>query len=367
MLDAGAAIVDVGGESTRPGSDGVERRRGARARSSRCSPTRRRARLGRHVEGRRSRAARSSSASSWSTTSPRCAATRSSRASSPTRVLSLPDAHARRAAHDAGRPALRRRRLGGEALPRGAARVRGRRGSARSSSASTRASASARRSRTTSSSCAGSTSCRDRPAAARRLLAQELARKLTGRPTTGTAAASVGAAVAAFERGATILRVHDVRDARRGARRRGGGARMKVELARARACSASTACYGRSARSARRSSSTSSSRSGSAARPTGIEDAVDYREVAHVDARALGRAAVQPARGARDCGRRRARTSASARSACVVRVRKRPRRPTAGRVQSAVDGRARRDASRTSGSARTSATAKRRSAQRSPS
>jgi dihydropteroate synthase len=38
--------------------------------------------------------------------------------------------------------------------------------------------------------------------------------KLLGDPeaTTGTLAASVGAAVAAYERGATILRVHDVRD-----------------------------------------------------------------------------------------------------------------------------------------------------------
>jgi dihydropteroate synthase len=38
--------------------------------------------------------------------------------------------------------------------------------------------------------------------------------RLLGDPnaTSGTAAASVGAAVAAFERGATILRVHDVRD-----------------------------------------------------------------------------------------------------------------------------------------------------------
>jgi dihydropteroate synthase len=38
--------------------------------------------------------------------------------------------------------------------------------------------------------------------------------KIMGDPaaTTGSAAASVGAAVAAFERGATILRVHDVRD-----------------------------------------------------------------------------------------------------------------------------------------------------------
>src|SRR4051794_33007633 len=38
--------------------------------------------------------------------------------------------------------------------------------------------------------------------------------RLLGDPsaTTGTAAASIGAAVAAYERGATILRVHDVRD-----------------------------------------------------------------------------------------------------------------------------------------------------------
>jgi dihydropteroate synthase len=38
--------------------------------------------------------------------------------------------------------------------------------------------------------------------------------KLTGDPSarTGSAAASVGAAVAAYERGAAILRVHDVRE-----------------------------------------------------------------------------------------------------------------------------------------------------------
>jgi len=38
--------------------------------------------------------------------------------------------------------------------------------------------------------------------------------RLLGDPeaTTGSVAASVGAAVAAYERGATILRVHDVRE-----------------------------------------------------------------------------------------------------------------------------------------------------------
>ena len=71
----------------------------------------------------------------------------------------LPDAHAGRAAHDAGRPALRRRRLRRARVPRGAARLRGGGGeSGRSGSCSTPASASARRSTTTSSCCAGSTS-----------------------------------------------------------------------------------------------------------------------------------------------------------------------------------------------------------------
>ena len=70
----------------------------------------------------------------------------------------LSHAHARRAAHDAARPALRRRRERGEGLPRGAAGLRRRgRASPRSASGSTPASASARPSSTTSSCCAGST------------------------------------------------------------------------------------------------------------------------------------------------------------------------------------------------------------------
>ena len=51
--------------------------------------------------------------------------------------------------------------------------------------------------------------------------------------TTGTAAASVGAAVAAYDRGATILRVHDVREhveALRAAQAVAVGGGMKVEL-----------------------------------------------------------------------------------------------------------------------------------------
>ena len=69
----------------------------------------------------------------------------------------LPDAHARRAAHDAGRPALRRRGLRGEGLPRGAAGVRGGRGRGRGARlARSRASASARPWSTTSSCCGAS-------------------------------------------------------------------------------------------------------------------------------------------------------------------------------------------------------------------
>ena len=104
MLAEGAAIVDVGGESTRPGSEGVSRRRGAapgraRARAAR----RRRPGLDRHLEGGGRARGRSSSARSSSTTSPRLrgdpelAERRRRRGRLP-----LPDAHAGRAADDAG-------------------------------------------------------------------------------------------------------------------------------------------------------------------------------------------------------------------------------------------------------------------------
>ncbi len=73
--------------------------------------------------------------------------------------LRLPHAHARRAADDAGRPALRGRRLRGEGVPRGAARVRRRGRDPRGArSASIPASASGRPWSTTSSCSRGSTS-----------------------------------------------------------------------------------------------------------------------------------------------------------------------------------------------------------------
>ena len=64
MLDAGAAIIDVGGESTRPGSEGVSADEELQRIEPVLARSRRRAGLDRHVEGGRSRCARSSSASS---------------------------------------------------------------------------------------------------------------------------------------------------------------------------------------------------------------------------------------------------------------------------------------------------------------
>ena len=99
------------------------------------------------------------------------------------RRVPLPDAHARRAAHDAARPGLRRRRLRRRGLPRGAARVRGRGRDRRGANlprprdrlrqdgrAQHRADPPARRADT------------DREAATRRALAQELAREAARRP-----------------------------------------------------------------------------------------------------------------------------------------------------------------------------------------
>ena len=101
-------------------------------------------------------------------------------------------------------------------LPRGAARVRGRtRESPRSGSASIPGSASARR-------VAHNLELVRRLdvllALGRPVLVglsrKSMLGKILGdeRATTGSAAASVGAAIAAFERGASIFRVHDVRE-----------------------------------------------------------------------------------------------------------------------------------------------------------
>ena len=122
---------------------------------------------------------------------------------------------------------------------------------------------------------------RARAAGARRLLAQVVPRPASRRSGRDDRPALrlLAAAVAAYERGATILRVHDVREHVEALHGRGGR--------RDDASSRSTASGLRPARRPRRrsgarqpSSSTSSSRLGRRRVSDGIEDAVDYREVA---------------------------------------------------------------------------------------
>ena len=241
--------------------------------------------------------------------------------------LRLPHAHARRAADDAGRPALRRRR-----------RPRSRR-SSRSGwrSPSPRASREER-------------VCLDPGIGFGKTVAHnlELVRRLDelvaiGRPvvvgfsrksslgrilgdptaTTGTLAASVGAAVAAFDRGATILRVHDVREHVEALRVARGGRRMTIEL-RGLELFGHHGVGEEERERGQLSSTTSSSRSASAARDDRIEDAVDYREVAATvrEVSAEPRFALLEALSTRD--RRRARRAVRARAgaACASASRR---------------------------------------------
>ena len=134
LIAEGADILDIGGESTRPRSEPVaadeELRRVVPVVAAPCAaPACRSAstppsstvaeaarRRRRHLRQRRHRVP------------PGARAGRLRRRS---RLRLLPHAHARRAAHDAGRPSLRRRRRRRPRLPRGARRVRGPRGRAR--------------------------------------------------------------------------------------------------------------------------------------------------------------------------------------------------------------------------------------------
>ena len=130
--------------------------------------------------------------------------------------------------------------------------------------------------------------------------------RLLGDPEApvASAAASVGAAVAALDRGATIFRVHDVREhvealtvaaavdeRRRAARPRGFGYHGVNEHEKA---DGQPFLYDLQLEV------------GDAGASDRIEDAVDYRDVAAVVRELSDGAAVRPARGARRRGRRRA-------------------------------------------------------------
>ena len=216
MVEAGAAIVDVGGESTRPGADAVSLDEELRRVRAGARAARGRAGLDRHREGRgRATGARARGGARQR----RHRAARRPRARRRGRRfgrLPLPDAHAGRAAHDAARPGLRRRGRRGRGLPRGAPARRRRRRRARGADlprpghrlrqdgrAQPRAAAPAERARAA------------RPSAPRRRLAQELARSAARRPRGDARHRSPRASarrLRAFEHGASIFRVHDVRE-----------------------------------------------------------------------------------------------------------------------------------------------------------
>ena len=131
LYDEGAAILDIGGESTRPGAEPVQaeeelapraagdrgaRRGSRRRRDSRSTP--------RRPPSRRPRCDAGATLVN-DVTALRGDPEMASVIAAAGRGL-LPDAHARRPADDAGRPALRGRRRGREGVPRGADGIRGR-------------------------------------------------------------------------------------------------------------------------------------------------------------------------------------------------------------------------------------------------
>ena len=125
MVEEGAGLIDVGGESTRPGAQAVGAEEEIRrvvpviealaARTT--SPD-----LGRHQQAR-GHARRGARRREHDQRRARAARAGRARGCSRTRGGDLPDAHAGRAANHAGRSALRRRRRGSARLP---ARARGR-------------------------------------------------------------------------------------------------------------------------------------------------------------------------------------------------------------------------------------------------
>ena len=127
LVEEGADLVDVGGESTRPGADPVTESEELRRVVPVLEALAGDAAVDRHEQGgrRASRAGARRRARERRDGAPRRPGARGRRRRA--RRLPLSHAHAGRASHDAGGPALRRRRLRGRSLPRRAGRA-GRRG-----------------------------------------------------------------------------------------------------------------------------------------------------------------------------------------------------------------------------------------------
>ena len=325
MVEEGAAIVDVGGESTRPGSEGVsldeelrrvvpvlERLEGVPVSidTAKSEVARRALELGAELVNDVT-ALRGD---------PELAGVVAD-----ARRVPLPDAHAGRAAHDAGRPALRRRRRRGGGVPRGAAvRAPSRPGSRRSASASTRASASARppstdfelRAAARRAASRSAARCSSGSRARARSAGSSTRRRAPGRSRPRSAPRSPPTSAARRSSASTTSASTSRRSRRR------GPYRVMIELDGIALHGFHGVLDGRARATGSASSSTSRSRSDEPALRTSIEDAVDYRDVAACVREVSDGARVPPARGARGRGRRRADARASRSSASRVRVRK---------------------------------------------
>ena len=215
MVEEGAAIVDVGGESTRPGSDGVSLDEELR----RVIPVLERLEgLPVSIDTAKSEVARRALELGAELVNDVTALRGDPELAGVVadgKRLPLPDAHAGGAADDAGRPALRRRRRArSPPFSRSGWRSPSRPGSRRSASASIPGIG------------FGKTAAQNfelirrldvllalgRPVLVGLSRKSSLGKLFDPEARTGTLAASLGAAVAAYERGASIFRVHDVRD-----------------------------------------------------------------------------------------------------------------------------------------------------------
>ena len=215
----GADLIDVGGESTRPGAPPVAEAEELRARDAARRSARARGRRRSSVDTRKPAVMRAAIAAGAAMINDVARADGAGRDRSRARRADVGVClmHMQgEPANDAGGAALRRRRRRGPRLScvGARARLRGRRHRARAHRRSIRALASARRWRIISRCCAR---CRTLAATglsgARRAVAQVVARR---RSPDGSVderlPASLAAALAAVARGAAIVRVHDVRE-----------------------------------------------------------------------------------------------------------------------------------------------------------
>ena len=216
LVREGAAIVDIGGESTRPGSEPVPADEELRRVLPVVEALAGSVGVPISVDTMKAEVARRALAAGAAIINDVSALRfddEHGRRRRRGRLPGLPDAHEGAAQDHAGRPALRRRRRRGAALPRGAHGLRRSRAAcARSRSCSTPASASARPSRTTSRCCDGL----DRFATLGRPVVLGASRKrflgaILGAEPAERVIGTVATTVIGYLAGAHVFRVHDVK------------------------------------------------------------------------------------------------------------------------------------------------------------